>query len=148
MLGRGNTGFNLADVVEARGFDPAKVDIRFNYQALSTMAVRGGAAAAWPEMERPFAKTIGELQGRGFKGPFVLADGRPVHDAGGSEAQELAFALAVALAYLRTLEAGGLALDAALIHATRYSAFSVTRHGAQKSYPTEAEFVAFKAGIG
>ena len=44
--------------------------------------------------------------------------------------------------------AGGLALEAALTEATRYSAFSVTRHGAQKSYATEAEFAAFKAGIG
>ena len=42
--------------------------------------------------------------------------------------------------------AGGLALKAALSEATRYSAFSVTRHGAQKSYPTEAEFAAFGAG--
>lgn len=50
---------------------------------------------------------------RGFKGPFVLADGRPVHDAGGSEVQELAFTLALALAYLRMLEASGLDLDAA-----------------------------------
>ena len=32
----------------------------------------------------------------GFKGPFALADGRVIHDAGGSEAQELAFVLAVA----------------------------------------------------
>ena len=39
--------------------------------------------------------------------------------------------------------AGGLALEPALTEATRYSAFSVTRHGAQKSYPTEAEFAAF-----
>jgi methylmalonyl-CoA mutase len=53
------------------------------------------------------------LIGRGFKGPFVLADGRPVHDAGGSEAQELAFTLAVAVAYLRALEAGGIALETA-----------------------------------
>jgi ribokinase len=40
--------------------------------------------------------------------------------------------------------AGGLSLDAALIEATRYSAFSVTRHGAQKSFATEAEFAAFQ----
>jgi methylmalonyl-CoA mutase len=56
---------------------------------------------------------IGRLIGRGFKGPFALADGRPVHDAGGSEAQELAFTLAVAVAYLRALESGGLDLVAA-----------------------------------
>jgi len=56
---------------------------------------------------------VNGLIGRGLKGPFVLADGRPVHDAGGSEAQELAFALALAVAYLRTLEAGGVPFDGA-----------------------------------
>jgi methylmalonyl-CoA mutase len=112
VLGRENAGANLAALIEAQRVDPAKVDIRFNYQALSTVAVRGGAAA-WSEMEKPFATIVGELIGRGFKGPFALACGRPVHDAGGSEVQELAFALAVAVAYLRTLEAGHIALDTA-----------------------------------
>jgi methylmalonyl-CoA mutase len=113
VLGRENAGENLAGVIEDRGIDPAKVDIRFNYQPLSTIAARGAAPAPWPEMEKPFAKMIGALLGRGFKGPFALADGRPVHDSGGSEAQELAFALAVAATYLRALEAGGIDLDAA-----------------------------------
>src|SRR5205807_7155827 len=49
----------------------------------------------------------------GFRGPFAVADGRVIHNAGGSEAQELAFALAGAVAYLRALEASGIALDAA-----------------------------------
>ena len=113
VLGRDNAGMNLADLVEARGFEPAKVDIRFNYQPLTTMAVRGATPAPWSEMAPPFAKMIHDLMGRGFKGPFALADGRAVHDAGGSEAQELAFALAVAVAYLRALEAGGISLDVA-----------------------------------
>jgi len=113
VLGRENAGISLAEVIEARGIDPAKVDVRFNYQPLSTIAARGTTPAPWPEFQKPFAKMIGELTGRGFKGPFALADGRPVHDAGGSEAQELAFALAVAIAYLRALEAGGMALDVA-----------------------------------
>jgi len=113
VLGRGNAGESFADLVEAQRVDPAKVDLRVNYQALSTMAVRGSAASDWREMEKPFAKVVSGLMGRGFKGPFVLADGRPVHDTGGSEAQELAFALSLAVAYLRLLEAGGIALDAA-----------------------------------
>ena len=113
VLGRENAGQNLAGLIESRGFDPAKVDVRFNYQPLGTMAVRGQAPAAWSEMEKPFADMIGGLIGRGFKGPFALADGRPVHDAGGSEAQELAFTLAVAVAYLRALESGGVGLEAA-----------------------------------
>jgi methylmalonyl-CoA mutase len=113
VLGRENAGTNLAGVIEARGIDPAKVDVRFNYQPLSTMAARGATPAPWPEFEKPFAKMTDDLMGRGFKGPFALADGRPVHDAGGSEAQELAFALAAAIAYLRALEAGGMTLDTA-----------------------------------
>src|SRR3954469_7190005 len=113
VLGSDNAGMNLASLVEARGFDPAKLDIRFNCQPLSTIAVCGAAPAPWSEMAPPFAKMIRELIGRGFEGPFALADGRPVHDAGGSEAQELALALAVGLAYLRALETGGIALDAA-----------------------------------
>lgn len=113
VLGRGNAGETLATLIEAKGIDPAKVDLRINYQALSTLAVRGSAAAAWPEMESGFAKVVRGLMDRGFRRHLVLADGRPIHDAGGSEAQELAFAIASGLAYLRTLEAGGVPLDEA-----------------------------------
>jgi methylmalonyl-CoA mutase len=113
VIGRGNAGESLAALIEEQTVDPAKVDLRFNYQALSTMAVRGRAPAAWSEMAKPFAGVVGGLMKRGFRGPFVLADGRAVHDAGGSEVQELAFALSLALAYLRMLEDGGIDLDAA-----------------------------------
>ena len=113
VTGRENAGKNLAALIEVQHLNPAKVDLRFNYQALTTMAVRGCAPAAWSEMTKPLARNVDELMKRGFRGPFVLADGRPVHDAGGSEAQELAFALSIAVAYLRALEAGGIDLDAA-----------------------------------
>jgi methylmalonyl-CoA mutase len=113
VIGRENAGETFADMIEARKIDPAKLDLHFNYQALSTVAVRGAAAAAWTEYEKPFGKVVDGLIKRGFRGPFVLADGRPIHDAGGSDVQELAFALAVALAYLRMLESGGIDLDAA-----------------------------------
>jgi methylmalonyl-CoA mutase len=44
----------------------------------------------------------------------LLADGRPYHEAGASEAQELAAMLATLVAYLRACEAAGLAPSAAL----------------------------------
>ena len=113
VIGQGNAGESLAALIEEKHVDPAKVDLRFNYQALSTMAVRGRAPAVWDEMAKPFAGVVGRLMKRGFRGPFVLADGRAVHDAGGSEVQELAFALSLAIAYLRMLEAGNIDLDAA-----------------------------------
>jgi methylmalonyl-CoA mutase len=111
VLGGQNAGANFAAIVAERGIAPAAVDVRFNYQPLSTMAVRGDAPAPWSEMALPFANIVRDLKARGFAGPFALADGRPIHDAGGSEAQELAFALATALAYLRALEAEGFTLD-------------------------------------
>jgi methylmalonyl-CoA mutase len=51
------------------------------------------------------------LAAMGFKSPLAAADGRVVHDAGGSEGQELAFVLAAGIAYLRAIEAAGIALE-------------------------------------
>jgi methylmalonyl-CoA mutase len=50
---------------------------------------------------------VAALSARGFKGPFVAADARIVHDAGGTPAQELAYALSAGVAALRALEDAG-----------------------------------------
>ena len=50
---------------------------------------------------------------KGFDKGLVCADGRVIHAAGGSPAQELAFALASGVAALRALEAAGVSLDEA-----------------------------------
>jgi len=101
----------LADLVRARGISPGATQIRFGFDPLGAMARDGGAPLPWTKLAPIFAKRVAELAGRGFNGPFAAADGRVIHDAGGSEAQELAFALAVAVEYLRALEAGGIKLD-------------------------------------
>jgi len=111
VLGLQNAGANFAELVKRRGIAPGAIDVRFSYQPLSTMAVRGGAPGPWSEMAPPFARIIGDLKARGFKGPFTLANGSVVHDAGGSEAQELAFAISLALDYLRALDAGDMPLE-------------------------------------
>ena len=72
------------------------------------MASAGGSALPWAETAPSFAAAAVDLKRRGFAGPLAVADARPVHDAGGSEAQELAFAIAAATAYLRALETAGL----------------------------------------
>jgi methylmalonyl-CoA mutase len=53
------------------------------------------------------------LLAKGFRGPFLVADARGVHAAGGSPAQELAFALAAAVILLRLLEQAGAPLEEA-----------------------------------
>jgi methylmalonyl-CoA mutase len=106
-----DAGRILADLLRRRGIAPAATDIRFGFDPLGAMAAAGGTALPWNELAPIFGGLISNLSQQGFGGPFAVADGRVVHAAGGSEAQELAFMLAVAVAYLRALEAAGIALD-------------------------------------
>ena len=97
----------VADLVEQRGLPANHTNIRFGFDPIGVLAARGANDAS-PEGVAALAK---DLSARGFKGPFAAADGRPVHEAGGTEAQELAFALASAICYLRAFEAAGIPLD-------------------------------------
>jgi methylmalonyl-CoA mutase len=103
----------LAELIQRRGLAPAAVDLRMSLNPIGGFAASGGSPRSWNDMAPDFAATVGRLAAAGFRGPFAVADGRVIHNAGGSEAQELAFALASALTYLRALEAGGMALEAA-----------------------------------
>ena len=108
-----DAGALLAALVQRRGMAPAATDIRFGFDPIGAAAVAGDSPLPWGELAPIFNAVISDLAGRGFRGPFAPADGRVIHNAGGSEAQELAYVLAVAVQYLRALEAGGIALDAA-----------------------------------
>ncbi len=104
---------DLADLIKSRGFAPAAVDLRTSFNPIGGFAVSGRSAIDWSTMAQGFAAVIGRAAADGFRGPFAVADGRVIHNAGGSEAQELAFALGCAVAYLRALEAGGMPLPRA-----------------------------------
>jgi methylmalonyl-CoA mutase len=106
-------GASLAALVKGRGIAPAATDIRFGFDPVGAAAVSGGSPLPWSGIAPIFNAAISDLKAQGFRGPFASADGRVIHDAGGSEAQELAYVLAVAIEYLRALEAGAIALDAA-----------------------------------
>src|SRR5262249_49446881 len=67
----------------------------------------------WSAHARSLSDLANELYALGFRGPCAVGDGRIVHDAGGSEVQELAFAIASAINYLRAFEAGGMTLETA-----------------------------------
>jgi methylmalonyl-CoA mutase len=107
------TARHLSDAIRHRGIAPALTDVRFGFDPLGAIATGAPRAPSWPEGAAKFAAAVDGLAAEGYKGPFAVADGRVIHNAGGSEAQELAYVLATALAYLRALEASGLALPAA-----------------------------------
>ena len=91
---------DIAALVKSRGMAPADADLRFSINPIGGFGASGKSARGWDELAKSFAAMVGELSGAGFRGPFAVADGRIIHNAGGSEAHELAFALASAVAYL------------------------------------------------
>jgi methylmalonyl-CoA mutase len=107
------TAIHIAEYVKSVGLDPAVCDIRFGLDPLGACALSGRSPYTWEEIARTVASTIKGLVTLGFKGPFAASDGRIVHDAGGSEVQELAFVLACGVAYLHAMEAARIPLDQA-----------------------------------
>jgi len=104
---------HVAELVKRKGFSPEACDIRFGLDPLGAGAVWGSSPYTWAEIVPAVTGAVQGLAALGFKSPIAAADGRVVHDAGGSEVQELAFALAAGVAYLRAIEQSGIALDAA-----------------------------------
>ncbi len=108
-----DVGRLLAALVRRRGVAPAATNVRFGFDPLGVAAIGSGNPEPRSDRVARFNAAISDLAAQGFRGPFAAADGRVIHNAGGSEAQELAYVVAVALGYLRALEAGGVTLDAA-----------------------------------
>jgi methylmalonyl-CoA mutase len=102
---------HLAEFIKQKDIDAHKCDIRFGLDPIGTWATWGSSTFSWSEITATWSGAIKFLTAQGFKGPFAPADGRVIHDAGGSEAQELAFVLACGVAYLRALEGAGIALN-------------------------------------
>jgi methylmalonyl-CoA mutase len=102
---------HLAEYIKRKGTAPAACNIRFGLDPIGACAVWGSSPYSWAEIVPAVTGGIEGLATLGFKGPFAPADGRVIHDAGGSEAQELAFVLATGIAYLRALEGPGVALE-------------------------------------
>src|SRR5262245_56781320 len=101
----------LAALVQERGMTPQALDLRFGFDPLGASVFNGGFPLPWSQFAPLAATLAANLAAQGFKRTLMVTDGRIVHGAGGTEAQELGYAVAVAVAYLRALEAHGIALD-------------------------------------
>jgi len=94
---------HVAALIQEQGLAPERAAISFGLRALdASLAPDAGFGVR--------AKT---LAAQGFSGPLAIADARIVHGAGGSDGQELAYALAQGVAALRALEGAGFKLEAA-----------------------------------
>ena len=87
---------------------------RLNVDPIGTLARFG---AAWAPIDKALAETVkfaGEARGSERRVSSVLVDATVPHEAGASEAQELAYLAATLVAYLRAFEAAGVAPKDAL----------------------------------
>jgi methylmalonyl-CoA mutase len=109
--GRGfATATNFLALAERRGVELAKLDVTLNIDPLGALAALGSVPQQAEDALILRANFTADLVKRGFRGQAFVADGRPIHDAGGSEAQELAYVLACAVACLRVMEKAGLSI--------------------------------------
>jgi len=104
---------HFAALVKSRNLAPASVDMRASINPIGGFAATGASPGPWSVLSKMFAAMVRELGEQGFRGPLAVGDGRVIHNAGGSEAQELAFAIASGVEYLRALESRTMTLDAA-----------------------------------
>jgi methylmalonyl-CoA mutase len=103
----------IVALAERRGQALADLDIDLGLDPVGAAARSGTPAASRESAMGDAANALADLRARGFTGRMFLADGRPYHEAGASEAQELAAVLATAVTYLRTLESRGQSLGEA-----------------------------------
>src|SRR3984885_14485648 len=92
---------------------PGAANLRIGHDPLGAATLANSAPRPWSEEATHFGRRAAALTRTGFGGKLAAADGRVIHNAGGSEAEELGYVLSVGIAYLRAFEGEGVALDAA-----------------------------------
>ena len=118
---------HVAEYIQRKGIDPAACDIRFGLDPLGSCAVWGASPYSWDEIVPAVTERRQRPRRDRLQGPFAVADGRVIHDAGGSEVQELAYVLAAGVAYLRAIEGG------------RHRARRCARHGLCAAQSADAD---------
>jgi methylmalonyl-CoA mutase len=110
-LDAGAHGLCAAELLEAKLKGVAAAGTAFNIDPLGALMREGGVGEGEIAAAARFAARVCDAM------PAAAAlrvDARPVHEAGGTEAQEIATALACGIAYMRALQNAGLnATDAA-----------------------------------
>jgi methylmalonyl-CoA mutase len=109
--GRQLAALTLA-LAQRRGHPLSDLSLDLGLDPVGAMAAQGRMSASWDAVAQRMGDTLGLLADQGFHSRAFLADGRVYHEAGASEAQELAAVLATGLSYLRALESQGHSLDA------------------------------------
>ncbi|MEO8667716.1 MAG: methylmalonyl-CoA mutase family protein [Bauldia sp.] len=89
-------------------------ELTFVFDPIALLAARGWLAAPFAEIGAKAAGLAAALAENGLSGHVLVADGRVWHNAGATEVEELASAIAAFAEYLRLLEADGISAERAV----------------------------------
>jgi methylmalonyl-CoA mutase len=91
---RARDALALAAYLDGRTTPNAHIAVDFGLDPASLLASSGGLRGDGPSTREAQARHFGQLAEYGFKGTIYRADGRVIHNGGGTDADELAFVLA------------------------------------------------------
>ena len=100
------TGHLIVSLTQRLGLDRRRLQVSFGLDPLR--ALRNDSTGGWRTVGADLTRFVVEMKHQGFCGPFITCDVRLVSEAGGSEAQEIAFALASSITYVRALVSNGI----------------------------------------
>lgn len=95
---------------ESKNLDPAKQLFAFNVDPIGELARTGALSGTLDAALAETSAFVSELAPVYTSSSFIRVDARPAYECGGTEAQELAFAVASGVAYLRALLDAGMSL--------------------------------------
>lgn len=113
-LDAGFAGVEAADALAAVAKGSPRAMLRFHLDPISAFAQAGGSPRGIDDDLNAAAKAGVRHAGVYPDASLFLAGGRVAHEAGGSAAQELAFAASSAVAYVKAAVAAGLSVETAL----------------------------------
>lgn len=106
----------LVAVLTRRRADPSKLSLSFGIDPAANFAGTGRLRMSIEALQASMPQSLAHFFALGVPGILLEADGRVLHNAGATEAQELGFMLASAVAHLRLFEQARQALIYAAPH--------------------------------
>jgi methylmalonyl-CoA mutase len=94
----------LIEIVTRRHVDPRKLQVSFGIAPAALFGGAGWLRMSIEALQASMPQSLAHFFGLGLPGILLEADGSVVHNAGGTEGQELGFILASAVSHLRMFE--------------------------------------------
>lgn len=112
----------LVAILTKRRVDPSKLNLSFGIDPAAIFAGTGRLRMSIEALQASMPQSLAHFFALGVPGVLLEADGRVLHNAGATEAQELGVMLATAVAHLRLFEGA----RQALIYAAPHIGFSLS----------------------